>query len=419
MPSNILTTDTSFPQLSEEQSTDEKFRVITDYLYILLEQLRYSMANLGRENFNDKEFDDIVNLITEPVYAQLSDAEGNIAALAITAEQLISRMSDAEGNISVLQQTSDSIMSQVTDLEGNVSTLQQTSQSLTTRITNAEGSISSLTQTVNGFSLEVSNGSSYSTIRLMSGSAQISSQRIQMTGMVTFTDLETEGRTTINGANLETGTVTADTLRGSELELLDSRNRVAATFELEGSSSTSGRKVTISSGAIEMDAVYGDIFLGLYSGQSGYLHLTDNEVIVGLSDLRPNQDDRWYCGTNANRWSAVYAASPEIVTSDRNKKNSITYDMSPYDALFDRLKPTPYKYNEGTSGRTHLGMISQDVEEALTDCGLDSKDFAGFVKGEDEEKNVIYSLRYEEFIALCIDQIQKLKRRVDELEGKS
>ena len=165
MPSNILTTDTSFPQLSEEQSTNEKFRVITDYLYMLLEQLRYSMANLGRENFNDKEFDDIVNLITEPVYAQLSDAEGNIAALAITAEQLISRMSDAEGNISTLQQTSSSIMSQVTDLEGNVSTLQQTSQSLTTRITNAEGSISSLTQTVNGFSLEVSNGSSYTIVR--------------------------------------------------------------------------------------------------------------------------------------------------------------------------------------------------------------------------------------------------------------
>lgn len=56
MPSNILTADTSFPQLKEEQSTDEKFGVITNYLYMLLEQLRYSMANLGRENFNDTEF---------------------------------------------------------------------------------------------------------------------------------------------------------------------------------------------------------------------------------------------------------------------------------------------------------------------------------------------------------------------------
>ena len=30
MPSNILTTDTSFPPLTEEQSTDEKFGVITN-----------------------------------------------------------------------------------------------------------------------------------------------------------------------------------------------------------------------------------------------------------------------------------------------------------------------------------------------------------------------------------------------------
>ena len=67
MPSNILTTDTSFPQLTEEQSTDEKFGVITNYLYMLLEQLRYSMANLGRENFNDAEFDSIANRAYGPI----------------------------------------------------------------------------------------------------------------------------------------------------------------------------------------------------------------------------------------------------------------------------------------------------------------------------------------------------------------
>ena len=208
MPSSLLSADIQFPQLTGEQSTDQKFKVLTDYLYMLLEQLRYSMGNLGRENFNDAAFDEIAGLITEPVYVQLHDAEGNIASLTATAEQLISRMSDAEGNISVLQQTSTSIMSQVTDLEGNVSTLQQTSQALSTRITDAEGNISSLTQTVNGFTLEVTNGATSSVIRLLSGSAQISSQVIQMDGLVTFTGLE-DGTTVINGACIETGSVIA------------------------------------------------------------------------------------------------------------------------------------------------------------------------------------------------------------------
>lgn len=474
MPSNILTTDTSFPNLNGNQSTDEKFKVITDYLYMLLEQLRYSMANLGRENFNDKEFDDIVKIITDPVYIQLEDMEGNISSIAITAERLISRMTDAEGNISVLQQTANSLTSQVSDLEGNVSTLQQTSQSLTTRITDAEGNISSLVQTVNGFTLSVTNGTSSSTIRLMSSGVQVSSQVIQMTGMVTFTDLSGNGTTVINGNNITTGTISANrldltgaitfsdlsssvrndindaytmaedaqdtvggwvypgttyidggrimtgtvsasTLEAGEIYLLDSGGRRAGSFILEGASSYSGRKVTIESGAVEMSAQYGDVYLS--SGDGTYIHVS-NRVTIGNTDLVPNTDDSAYCGRSGQRWSAVYAATAEIVTSDRNLKHSITYDMERYDGLFDRLKPTPYQYDNGTSGRTHLGMISQDVEQALTDSGLTDMDFAGFVRGEDADGAVVYSLRYEEFIALCIDQIQKLKARVAELEEK-
>ena len=178
---------------------------------MLLEQLRYSMANLGRENFNDTAFQDIANLITEPVYVQLEDVNGNIASLYATAESLTSRMSDAEGNISVLQQTSTSLTSRISDAEGNISVLQQTSQSLTSRISNAEGNISSLTQTVNGFTLEVSNGSTSSVIRLLSGSAEISSQTIQMNGLVTFTGLA-NGTTTINGGCIKTGLIDADRL---------------------------------------------------------------------------------------------------------------------------------------------------------------------------------------------------------------
>ena len=216
MPSNILTADTSFPNLNGNQSTDEKFRLITNYLYMLLEQLRYSMANLGRENFNDKEFDDIVNLITEPVYAQISDAEGNIASLALTAQQLISRMTDAEGNISTLQQTSNSIMSQVSDLEGNVSTLQQTSQAFNLRLTNAEGDLAQVTVTVNGITQSVSDletGLSQ-TVRIAPNGVtttnaagdtltidggQIDATNLNLSGHITFNDFSGRLQSDING----------------------------------------------------------------------------------------------------------------------------------------------------------------------------------------------------------------------------
>lgn len=197
MPSNLLTADTTFPTLTKEQSTDEKFEKITSYLYMLLEQLRYSMGNLDKENFNDAGLKEIANIITEPVYVQLKDDEANIAALTVTAEGLGARLSDAEGNITQLTATTTS---------------------LTSRISDAEGNISSLTQTVNGMTLSVTNGSSSSTIRLLANGVQLSSQSISFSGMVTFSDLSTSGWTTINGDNITTGTIEAIDIYGCTIE---------------------------------------------------------------------------------------------------------------------------------------------------------------------------------------------------------
>ena len=58
-------------------------------------------------------------------------------------------------------------------------------------------------------------------------------------------------------------------------------------------------------------------------------------------------------------------------------------------------------------------------KDRLEAAGLTSLDFAGFVKSPDEETDggYVYSLRYEEFIPLCIHQIQRLDQRVRALEG--
>lgn len=170
MPSNILNADTSFPDLTGSGSSKEKFEQISSYLFMLLEQLRYTLANIGKENFNEAEFKDIAKIIRDPIYVQLKDTDNRLASLALTAEGLTSRVEDAEGNISLLSQT------------------------------------------VNGLSLSVSNGSSSSTISLVSNGITISSKSISFSGMVTYTDLRTAGRTTIDGGNIKTGTISAITI---------------------------------------------------------------------------------------------------------------------------------------------------------------------------------------------------------------
>lgn len=132
------------------------------------------------------------------------------------------------------------------------------------------------------------------------------------------------------------------------------------------------------------------------------------------------------------------------IASDKNlKKDFITLDDK-YDSFFDNLNPLAYRYKLGTSNRMHCGFIAQEVEEALSNAGLTNQDFGGIAIDritsndretmEDDNGNVIddnnssinylldhgfdkkYGLIYEEFIALTINQSQKLKKRVNDLE---
>lgn len=107
--------------------------------------------------------------------------------------------------------------------------------------------------------------------------------------------------------------------------------------------------------------------------------------------------------------------------SDRRTKNHISNDLSKYKDFFMALKPSVYRYNEGTSGRYHIGYIAQEVESALNDTGITTRDFAGIVQSADEGdisrsyKNP-YFLRYNEFIALNTYMIQELYQYVDQLK---
>lgn len=352
--------------------------------------------------------------MTQDFNRQIAETRSTISK---TADEIrLEVVNEIEGLSSSITVQLDSITSQVSGLNGQVSTISQTVSSISSTVKGLNNQVSSIEQKVDNITLSVNNGETSSRLTISANGTTLDSATIRFTGVVTFDSLETEGETVINGNNLMTGTVTADLIRGNEVELIGDNGRTAGSLFLESASSASGQKITMESGAIELNATWGDIYLEATTGASSYVQISDGEITIGRGDLQPNLDGRYDCGTLNNRWSTVYATSSTIITSDRNQKNSITYDMSPYDALFDRLKPTPYKYNEGTSDRTHTGMISQDVEQALEDCGLTSQDFAGFVKGTDSEGKDTYSLRYEEFIALCIDQIQKLKSRVSKLE---
>lgn len=132
----------------------------------------------------------------------------------------------------------------------------------------------------------------------------------------------------------------------------------------------------------------------------------------------PAYDGAGSLGFSDYRWTVLYAQTSTISTSDRAQKKDISYDMEKYDSLFKKLKPVNYKMKDGTSGRTHTGLIAQDIEQALQECGLTGQDLAAFVRAPRDDGGADYGMRYEELIALCIYEIQKLQTKVATLEGK-
>lgn len=194
MPSSLLNVDTAFPQLNGNQSTDKKFQMVTDYLYMLREQLRYSMANLGLENFNDASFREISGLITEPVYAQLGDVDDKMASLVLDNEKLALRMTDAEGNISSLTQTSNTFRTEIQDLNGQMSSVTQSVAGVQTQIVGLNGEVTTITQTLNGLTVTDSGGTT-----LIKGS-RIETGSLVLTGSITWTDLASDAQNQVNGA---------------------------------------------------------------------------------------------------------------------------------------------------------------------------------------------------------------------------
>ena len=158
MPSDILSADTGFPTFTSDMSTDQKIERVTNYLFMLLEQLRYTLSNLGVDNFNDTELVEIGKVISDPIYIRLEDEfAGNLTSLQIDVNGIAARVQNAEGNIGTLQLTANSLNASLTNLQGDVTQVTATANGLVTRVSDAEGNVSSLTQTVNGFNTRISN----------------------------------------------------------------------------------------------------------------------------------------------------------------------------------------------------------------------------------------------------------------------
>lgn len=170
-----------------------------------------------------------------------------------------------------------------------------------------------------------------------------------------------------------------------------------------------------------------------------YLHgitVNDYVQISGKGNLIPSSSSV-YCGTTENPFAGGYSSGGWKTTSDRRKKKDFRklLDDDRFERFFELLQPMEYRLIENDK-KMHIGFVAQDVEQAMTDCDISENEFYGlehavfsekdFESNEEWEKfleqnggaNDMYTLCYQEFIALNTAMIQKLQNRCNDFERR-
>ena len=373
------------------------------------------------------------------IEANISSLNGSITNITADINGLRTTVSgkiDGSTAQSMIDQSIDAINLRIDGVTGDVSSLQVSLGNVQSEVSGKiDGSTaqSLINQSIDKIELSVSSGSGGSTFTLKAGSTTLSTNTLDLhvnavnidgtlkasqiqTGSIYVGDLAdgsdyaTKTYVTNNAglsANevddaiatyIDNTSITAETLRGRTVELLASNSRRVGSIELVYTTTGDG--------------------IGMYTEQGGIsIESAGNVYISSTYRTRLQLDDE-----AAKIGPAVWATNGTVIyDSDRNLKNSIEYDLSKYRQFLLDLKPCRFKFNDGRSGRYHLGVIAQDVEQSLADNGITPEEFSGWCKSpiKNKKKEITgytYGIRYDSFIPLNIMLIQELIKRVEKLE---
>lgn len=407
MPTTFQLVETTFPN-GEGKDTQEQINGVYDYLFVLLEQLRYTLFNLDGSNINQNALSEFIKNISEPIYAKIADTDENVNKISITAKGLDARLSNAEGDITQLDTTAKGLQVSVSNLDGAITNIKTDVNGIRATVSakiDATQAQSIFDQSATGFTLGASSGENGTIFTLNYNGVQVAS-----TGTV---DLY------VDAVNIY-GTLTATKLRGGSISVVDDDDNECGTIQTTYASS-SDYKLDISSSAMELFAEDGSLFIASGWDRSNKYHASvevdgNSEEVQIKGDVIPNSDALYNLGSRNFVWDAIYCSTNELNGSDRNIKNSIEALPEKYVRMLELVEPKRYKLNSGTSGRFHTGFIAQEVEAAMRACGIESKEFAGWAAAKRKDGSETYFLRYSEFIPILWAKVREQEERLKRLE---
>lgn len=222
-----------------------------------------------------------INLTTEAISQKVSSVETVTTEIDGKVTSHESRISNAESKITdsaitnVVKQAKfiKDIEGNLTEVESAVSSVEQTANSITNKVNGLDGKYTELKQTVDG---------------------------IDLTGKVSFSDLSTSGKTTINGDNITAGSISANlisggTLKGVSLQTYSGTNTSGVRIHPGGMQLNDTSFFYNNEGKFELQCKQGvafssqkDIYImpGLYPGGSAS---GSGTVVIPDATLRPQK----------------------------------------------------------------------------------------------------------------------------------
>lgn len=129
--------------------------------------------------------------------------------------------------------------------------------------------------------------------------------------------------------------------------------------------------------------------------------------------------DKWLGGPR-NFWAKAYVSETIRTVSGNGSSKLYKENIEPlngrYSELFDKLKPVRYNFRKeiyDDDGKYHTGFIMEDIGESMKQLDISEDNFAAY---NPDHENGGGNVRYDELIALAVDEIHSLKHRVSELE---
>lgn len=379
---------------------------------------------------------------SEAINLRIDGINGDVSSLQVSlgnVQSVVSTKIDGKTAQSMIDQSVNKIELRVDGVDNDISSLRVELGNVRSEVSGKiDGSTaqSLIDQSIDKIELSVSSGSGGSTFTLKAGNTTLSTNTLDLhvnavniDGTLKASQIQAGGiyvGDLADGSNYATKTyvdnnaglsssevddridtyidstsITAEILRGKTVSLMANRRTEIGTIELVDTTTGYGISISTYDGGIQLDSG-GNVYIT--SAYRTRLQLDDDAAKIGPT---------------------VWATDGTVIySSDKNVKNSIDYDLSRYRQFLLDLKPCRFKYNEGQSGRYHIGMIAQDMEQSLADNGIAASEFSGWCKMpiRDENHNITgytYGIRYDSLIPLNTLMIQELVKRVEALEKRS